>query len=60
MGGVFMAVSKSRKKVKKKKRLYLRCRICRTTSGLSDKGYCSTCATIVKYGEHLESNGIVK
>lgn len=60
IGGVFMAVSKSRKKAKKKKqRVYLRCRICKVTSGLSAKGYCATCTTVVEYGEHLQSNGLL-
>lgn len=55
-----MAVSKSKKKIKtKKKRVYLRCRICRTTSGLSVKGYCATCTKMVKYAEYLESNGLL-
>lgn len=58
-GVLFMAVSKSRKKVRAKQRVYLRCRLCRVTSGLSVKGYCANCTTILKYGKHLESNGLL-
>lgn len=53
-GGLYMPVSKPRKKRVKKKRVYLKCRLCGQTFGLSAAGYCATCKEIIAYGEKLK------
>ena len=58
-----MEKSKSRKKEKTKKRIYLRCRACGRREGLSHNGYCPRCQEqnrlVEMYANKLEDMGLL-